>query len=368
MRINRLVLTNFRNYERLVWTPQSRLVVLTGENGAGKTNLLEALSLLAPGRGLRAASNAQIQRQDGGPWGVVARLNDVAGEGMDLATGTDPANPVRRVFRLNNEVIRNQGQIAPYCAVTWLTPQMDRLFSDPASGRRRFFDRLVLALDPNHARESAAHERAVTQRNRLLATRPDQKSWLDALEDSIARHAVALTASRMALVDAMNATALTDGTGFPVARVALECEIAAELHRRPALLVEDGLRGKLAAARSEDAQRSTTSVGAHRTDFGLQDAASGRSAALSSSGQQKAMLVHVILNHAGLTASRTGRAPFILLDEPLVHLDSRRREGLLGYLSDQAFEVFLTGTDREQFAALGGEVDYRCVTAGQLSV
>nr|WP_306301810.1 AAA family ATPase [Asaia astilbis] len=202
MRIDRLVLTEFRNYERLVWTPRSRLVVLTGENGAGKTNLLEALSLLAPGRGLRGASNAQIQRQQGGPWGVVARLSDNRTGEVKLATGADPATPARRVFRLNGEVARNQGMIAPVFSTIWLTPQMDRLFSDPASGRRRFLDRLVLALDANHARESAAHERALTQRNRLLATRPDQNSWLDALEDSIARHAVALTAARMALTEA----------------------------------------------------------------------------------------------------------------------------------------------------------------------
>lgn len=366
MHISRLVLTNFRNYERLAWTPRSRLAVLTGENGAGKTNLLEAMSLLAPGRGLRAAPNVQIQRQGGGPWGVATRI-ETGGSSVDLATGMDPTNPMRRIFRLDNETVRNQAQISPHFSATWLTPQMDRLFSDPASGRRRFFDRLVLALDPHHARESAAHERAVAQRNRLLATRPDQSVWLASIEDSIARHAVALTAARMALVEAMNASPLTDETGFPVARIALECAIASDLSFRPALAVEDTLRGALARTRAEDAQRGATSVGAHKADFLLSDALTGRGATLSSSGQQKAMLVHVILNHAVLTERQTGKAPVILLDEPLNHLDVRRREALLTFLRQSGFDAFLTGTDKEQFAVLGQDADYRHVEAGHLS-
>ncbi|GBQ84328.1 DNA replication/repair protein RecF [Asaia krungthepensis] len=364
MQISRLVLTDFRNYERLAWSPQSRLVVLTGENGAGKTNLLEALSLLAPGRGLRGASNAQIQRQNGGAWGVVARLGAGTLPESELATGTDPANPVRRVFRLNGGVVRNQGEIAPYFAATWLTPQMDRLFTDPASGRRRFLDRLVLSLDPNHARESAAHERAVTQRNRLLVTRPDQGSWLDALEDSIARHAIAMTASRLSLIEAMNHAPHQSAGEFPAARLRLLCDQATALSSRSALQVEDDLRGRLKASRDDDAARGATSCGAHRADFQLEDAQSARPAALSSSGQQKAMLVHVILNHASVVMARSGAAPMILLDEPLNHLDARRRSALLHHLKDRNISAMLTGTEKHDFAALGREVDHRHVEQG----
>ncbi|NVN03009.1 MULTISPECIES: DNA replication/repair protein RecF [Asaia] len=365
MRIDRLVLTDFRNYERLAWAPQSRLVVLTGENGAGKTNLLEALSLLAPGRGLRGAMNAQIQRRQGHSWGVMARLARDGEDALELATGADPANSSRRVFRLDGEVVRNQGQIAPHFSTIWLTPQMDRLFSDPASGRRRFLDRLVLALDPNHARESAAHERALTQRNRLLATRPDQTTWLDGLEDSIARHAVALTASRMALVESMNRVPVADDTSFPVARLQLVCDVERDLASQPALAVEDSLRAALKRSRGEDAHKGSTSFGAHRADLLLQDALTGREAALSSSGQQKAMLVHVMLNHAALTAGKAGRAPLILLDEPLNHLDAERRDALLRFLRDREITAFMTGTDREAFGVLGDHAEYREVSSGR---
>lgn len=364
MRIDRLVLTDFRNYERLVWEPRSRLVVLTGENGAGKTNLLEAISLLAPGRGLRSAPNALVQRQGGSAWGVTGRVACATGA-VELATGNDPANPARRVFRIDREPVRNQGQITPFFSATWLTPQMDRLFSDPASGRRRFLDRLVLALDPHHARESAAHERAVSQRNRLLATRPDQAMWLSAVEDSIARHAVALTAARMTLVDTMNASSLADEIGFPVARLSLSCEIARALSQSPALAVEDGLRGALQGSRAEDARRGSSSVGAHKADLALSDALSGRPAHLSSSGQQKALLVHVILNHAALTRKQCGTAPVILLDEPLNHLDSRRRDAFLRYLQERQFDAFMTGTDHEHFELLGDAAEYRRVEAGR---
>lgn len=366
MQITRLVLTNFRNYERLAWAPQSSLVVLTGENGAGKTNLLEALSLLSPGRGLRGASNGQIQRHDGGAWGVVAQLSSTAAPTLDLATGVDPGNSARRVFRVNDTPIRNQTEAASYFASTWLTPQMDRLFTDPASGRRRFLDRLVLALDANHARESAAHERAVTQRNRLLATRPDQHAWLDGIEDSIARHAIALTASRLALTEAMNCAPLEDGTGFPVARLRLVCDLAEALSAQPALAVEDGLRAGLKASRRGDAERGSTSLGAHRADLLLEDARSGRPASVSSSGQQKAMLVHAILNHAALTSQRFGAKPVILLDEPMNHLDALRREALLRFLRENRITAFMTGTDREQFETLGDGAEYRRVDAGRL--
>ncbi|WP_025885975.1 DNA replication/repair protein RecF [Asaia prunellae] len=366
MRIDRLVLTDFRNYGRLVLAPENRLVVLTGENGAGKTNLLEALSLLAPGRGLRAASNAQIQRDDGGPWGVMARLSQGADQPVELATGADPANPSRRIFRLDGDLIRHQGRIAPYFSAIWLTPQMDRLFSEAASGRRRFLDRLVLALDPNHARESAAQERALTQRNRLLATQPDQTIWLDGLEDSIARHAVALTASRMALVDAMNRGPARDDTSFPVARLRLVCDISENLVDQPAVAVEDRLRHALRAARREDAMRGITSFGAHKADLLLEDAVTGRPASCSSSGQQKAMLVHVVLNHALLTSGKAGRAPLVLLDEPLNHLDAARRDALLACLRERDMSVFMTGTDREAFHILRDDADFREITLGRM--
>ncbi|GBQ15330.1 DNA replication/repair protein RecF [Swaminathania salitolerans] len=362
MRVARLVLTDFRNYERLVWEPQARLSVLFGENGAGKTNLLEALSLLAPGRGLRGAGNSQILRQGAHVWGIAARLG--AEDPVSIATGSDPSNPARRLFRLDDMPVRAQSQIAAHCAVTWLTPPMDRLFSDPASGRRRFLDRLVLALDSNHAREAASHERSVSQRNRVLGTHPGQAVWLDGLEDSIARHAVAMTASRLALVEAMNARDLAYGSTFPATRLRLRCAIGALLSERPAIAVEEQLRDALRASRGADRERGATSSGAHRADFALEDVRTGRDATLSSSGQQKAMLVHTILNHAGLLRAMGHASPLILLDEPLVHLDRQRRDALQDFLARSDMAVTMTGTDRAHFAALERHAEFRQISDG----
>jgi DNA replication and repair protein RecF len=230
---------------------------------------------------------------------------------------------------------------------------MDRLFTESASGRRRFLDRLVVALEPAHAREVAAFEAASAQRNRLLAEPRPDPDWLAGLEDSMSRHAVAATAARLALISRLNA-ALQGGVAapFPAVGLALDCAIGARLERAPALEVEDWLRGALRQARLADAERGGTGLGPQRADLVIADAASGRPAGLSSTGQQKSMLIGIVLGHAALIAAVRGGAPLLLLDEPLVHLDAARREALFAALTAQGLQALLTGTDPEPFKPL----------------
>lgn len=386
--IERLTLTDFRNYAHLVWSPARSITVLTGPNGSGKTNLLEALSLLVPGRGLRAARLVDLPRREAKPdqatldaaptaatmaatspsWAVAARLSR-DGLPFEIGTGSAPDGGARRVFRLDGQPARNRSEVAERLAAVWLTPQMDRLFGEGTSGRRRFLDRLAMALHPEHAGELAAHDEALAGRNRLLqAARPDP-AWLDSIEHSLARHAVAVTAARASLVGQMNRLARTrdeSQRSFRPVRLSLECRIASRLAEQPALAVEDWLRDGWRASRTADAANGATAFGAHRADLALSDWRSGLPAAAGSTGQQKAMLIGLVLAHAVLVGTQRGEAPLLLLDEPLVHLDQAARAQLFAELLSLSGPVLLSGTDEAPFAPLAGRAETLRVSEGGL--
>ncbi|GAB0115205.1 DNA replication/repair protein RecF [Acidisoma sp. C75] len=369
-RLTRLDLTEFRSYAALSWRPAAPICVITGPNGSGKTNLLEAISLLGPGRGLRQARVGEFPRKRPGGevgWAISGRLrNPGLLEEVQIGTGSAPEGGERRVVRID-QAAATQAELASHIALSWITPQMDRLFGEAAGGRRRFLDRLVWALDPGHARDVAAHDAAMTRRNRLLAEGRGDPAWLAGLEDGMARHAVAAAAARRALVLRLNGH-LAEGAvaPFPAARLALLCPIAARLDEAPALAVEDWLREQLARSRAADAAAGSASLGAHRSDFALADLETGRPAALASTGQQKALLLGLVLGHALVIAAARGFAPFLLLDEPLVHLDAERRRALLDALTRLPGQAFLTGTDAEAFAPLAGLAEFACCMAAGL--
>ena len=368
--LTRLVLTDFRTYPALTWRPAGRISVLTGPNGSGKTNLLEALSLLGPGRGFGRSRLAEMARHGGGgTWAVAGRLL-ADGVQTDIGTGLPAGGGERRVFRLDGEEPRSHADIAARIATMWLTPQMDTLFQESAGGRRRFLDRLVWALEPGHAREASAHDAAMAERRRVLAAarqagRPHDPAWLSGLEAAIARHATALAASRAAFVARLNAS-LHETDGFPRARVELADPVADRLAEAPALAVETWLRQALADRRAADAAAGTSTLGAHRADMRLADAATGLQAAAASTGQQKAMLIGMILAHAALIAEARGSAPLLLLDEPAVHLDGARRDALWAELASLPAQVFLTGTDADAFSALRGRAEFLTTGGGVL--
>lgn len=334
--------------------------------------MLEAISLLGPGRGLRGARAGEIGRRTGGdalPWAAWGRFEGPQGT-ADIATGTvgEDGPDARRKWRLDNEPLRSSAELADRAAAVWLTPQMDRLFQEGASGRRRFLDRLVWALEPGHAREVAAHETAMSGRNRLLAEGRRDAGWLAALEDAMARHSVAAAAARRALVLRLNSL-LEAGTAtgaFPAARLGLRDPIAAALDETPALAVEDKVRDDLAASRGRDAAAGGASIGAHKADLALTHLPKDLPAELCSTGEQKALLVSVVLAHATLIGAARGFAPLLLLDEVAAHLDQARRAALYEALSNLPAQVFLTGTEGDIFAPLRGTAEAFRATPGGL--
>ena len=338
--LTRLILTDFRNHADLTIAPGPGFVVLTGENGAGKTNVLEAVSLLAPGRGLRRAALGDMARQNGpGGFGVAADLTgDVA-----IATGTHAAAPERRIVRVQGSAVAATA-LAEWLTVVWLTPAMDRLFVEPAGERRRFLDRLTLALSSAHAMHANRYEAAMRARNRLLAddAGPDRE-WLSALEAQMAEHGAAIDAARRETVAAL-AERLVEQPDGPFARAGLALEGWTG--------ASNSLAADLARGRARDATAGRALVGPHRSDLVVTHLGKGQAAGLCSTGEQKALLLGLILAHADLVAERTGAPPVLLLDEVAAHLDPLRRAALFDRLSGMG-QVWMTGTEDALFADLG---------------
>ncbi|MBR0553220.1 DNA replication/repair protein RecF [Stakelama marina] len=353
MAIARLSLSDFRNHADAVLTPGPGFVVLTGENGAGKTNILEAVSLLAPGRGLRRAQLSAMARQGGnGAFGVAARLE---GE-VEIGTGTRPDAPDRRLVRVNGAGAPAT-QLSDWLTVLWLTPAMDRIFVEAAGERRRFLDRLTLALVPGHAQHSSRYEAAMRARNRLLSDNaPADPEWLTAIETQMAEHGAAIDTARRDAVTAL-AERLAEQPEGPFARAGLSLEgWSGE---------GDMLARDLAAGRARDAAAGRTLTGPHRTDLAVTHLGKDQPAALCSTGEQKALLLGIVLEHAELVADRVGRNPILLLDEVAAHLDPLRRRALFDRLAGRG-QVWMTGTEAGLFDGLPPDASRYSLTNGSI--
>ncbi len=347
MPITRLSLTDFRSYADALIAPGPGFVVLTGDNGAGKTNVLEAISLLAPGRGLRGATPGAMARHDGGGgFGVSARLDDI-----ELGTGTLAAQPERRIVRINGATA-SATALGEWLSLVWLTPAQDRLFAESAGSRRRFLDRLVLALHPDHARHAARYEAAMRQRNRLLADGPYDTAWLGALESAMDEHGNAIACARTETVSAIGQAQDAVAPGFPPFCLTIDA-------------IPDMLSTRLAAGRRADAAAGRTLHGPHTADLHVRYADKDQPAAQSSTGEQKALLIGIVLAHAEVVAAKRGTRPILLLDEVAAHLDPRRRTALFARLEGRG-QVWLTGTEAGPFEAIGAGATWLNIADGRI--
>jgi DNA replication and repair protein RecF len=346
--VSRLTLTDFRSYAAATIEPGPGFVLLSGENGAGKTNVLEAISLLSPGRGLRGAALSEMARIGGeGGFAAAARLGEV-----EIGTGTAATNPERRQVRINGAPA-SVNSLSEWLSVLWLTPAMDRLFMGSTGDRRRFLDRLVLALEPGHAHHAARYEAAMRARNKLLADEDWDEAWVASLELAMAEHGAAIAEARSRTV-----AALDDRLDH----------VPDDQFTRAAIVLEgweqDDLASVLKANRSRDAAAGRATQGPHRHDLGVMHRTKTMPAARSSTGEQKALLLGLILAHAELVAERRGDPPILLLDEVAAHLDPRRRSALFERLSDRG-QVWMTATEASLFEGIS-EASRFYVEAGQI--
>ena len=340
MALTRLTLNDFRNHAAASFRPVRQFVALHGPNGAGKTNILEAVSLLVPGRGLRRAALSEMPRKNGsGGFAISAEIEDIK-----IGTGVEASAPERRKVRINGApaAINN---LSEWLAVLWLTPAMDRLFNDSAGARRRFLDRLVLAIEPSHAQYSSHYDRAVRQRNKLLSDpRSADPDWMDGLEKAMAQSAAAINANRNRLLDQLSIrlAGAPDGP-FAVPVICLDKEVSED---------EQFWREKWRQSRIRDSAAGRTLSGPHRADLIVEHAAKKQAAELCSTGEQKALLLSTILAHASLVAELRSEAPIILLDEVAAHLDPARRAVLFERLAETGSQIWMTGTEKSLFDSI----------------
>jgi DNA replication and repair protein RecF len=372
-RIRRLNLTHFRNYGTAALEARGDIVVLVGPNGAGKTNCLEAISLLSPGRGLRRATREDVADIQGdGSWAVSAEVEGALGLAT-LGTGIDAPNNEAasgsRRCRIDREPVSSATAFGDHLRMVWLTPAMDGLFMGAASERRRFFDRLVLAIDSDHSGRVSALERSLRSRNRLLEVRNYDDHWCDAIEHETAELAVAVAAMRAQTVTRLAAALDARGaaSAFPSAKIMLDGWMENALLNEPATTVEDRYREILRVNRARDAAAGRTLDGPHLTDLEVIYAPKNMPARDASTGEQKALLIGLVLAHAGLVSEMTGITPLLLLDEVVAHLDPRRRAALFAELETLGAQVWMTGADPAAFTDIGAGGEIFDVDSGRIA-
>lgn len=373
--LERLRLTDFRNYKSLSLDLDERPVVLTGENGAGKTNLLEAVSLLGPGRGLRQMAFQELTRATGGDgWAVSARLHGPAGL-VELGSGlaaTGGTGETSRVARIDGKTQRSSGALGHHVRLVWLTPQLDGLFTGPASERRRFLDRLVQSLDPGFRSVAARFERAMRQRNKLFETHQSSSALFEGLELQMAETAVAIAAARRDAIAGLEERIAArrerePHSPFPWATIAIDGTLERRLAREAAVDVEDAYRIELETMRDRDRAAKRALEGPHRSDLIVGHGPKGLAARTCSTGEQKAVLTGLVLAHAELIqASFEGWAPLLLLDEIAAHLDAYRRSALFHEIEALGVQAWMTGTDAKMFEALGDRARFLTVDDGSV--
>lgn len=376
--VERLALSCFRNHDDLSLDLGPEPVVLVGPNGAGKTNLLEAVSLLAPGQGLRRAPYPELARLGAGkPWAVSAKVHTGSGlvdigTGSAVTPGTGRMSATGRVVRIDRETMSGSGALADYVEMVWLLPAMDGLFTGAAGDRRRFLDRLILCFDPAYRTRLNHFERAMRQRNRLLEQDETSSSQFQGLEVQLAETGVAIAAARAEAVGRLRQTiearrVLDPQSPFPWARIGMDGTLEADLANRPAVDVEDAYLRALGANRARDRAAGRTLAGPHRSDLIVEHGPKGMPARVCSTGEQKALLVGLVLAHAEMIAQhKDGAAPILLLDEISAHLDEARREALFVEILRLKTQAWMTGTDRSAFASLEGRARFLQVGDGHM--
>lgn len=338
-------------------------MVLTGANGAGKTNILEALSFLAPGRGLRRTRLSDVTRREAGdaPWAVNARLErlspasslaDATPAAVEIGTGRE-AGSERRLVRIDGHAARSQAALSEVTSALWLTPAMDRLFSDGAAGRRRFLDRLALGLDPAHAARASAYEHALRERAKLLKMGRFDPAWLGLLEERMAKGGVEMARARKETVARLNEACIQGIGPFPAAVLGVAGSVEDSLETLSPTEAEAKLRDALATSRRADAESGGAAQGPHRSDLMVRHGGRDQPAEQCSTGEQKAVLIAIVLGQARIQATLRGLSPILLLDEVTAHLDRARRMALFDELCALGAQSWLTGTDESLFAELG---------------
>ena len=372
-KVRRLTLSNFRNYRAAILEAGSRPIVLYGPNGAGKTNLIEAISFLAPGRGLRRATLEEVACNEGdGSWAVSAEVEGALGLAT-LGTGIErPAEDgatAQRKYRIDREPVGTAAAFSDHVRIIWMVPAMDSLFTGAPAERRRFLDRLATAIDSEHSSRVNAFERALRSRNRLLEDPRPDAHWLDAVEHETAELAVAVASLRAETVGRLSAALSARAqSAFPPANIALDGWMESLLPGEPAVIVEERYREKLRENRGRDAAAGRTLDGPHLTDLAVTYAQKGIAAADASTGEQKALLIGLVLAHARLIAEMTGTAPILLLDEVVAHLDPARRLALHGELAQLGAQVWMTGADPALFVEIESQATLVEVYSGHLQV
>lgn len=365
--ISTLKLHNFRCYGQAGLPGLSDgLVVLVGPNGAGKTNILEALSLLSPGRGLRGAKVTEIQ-SNAAPeaWAVASDLETAHGV-VKLGTGAQ-AGSDKRVVRINGANAKSQSALAEYLACVWLTPQMDRLFIDSSRERRRFLDRLVFAFDPGHSGRTARYDNAMSQRSKLLREGKGDASWLEGLEAQMAETGVSIAAARLDFSGRLQTACDKSETDmFPRAQLAVQGTLEELLRNAPALEVEEMFKYQLSESRARDMETGGAATGPHKSDLLVSYAAKDMPADQCSTGEQKALLIGLVMAHARLIAAERGTPPLLLLDEVAAHLDEKHRAALYDLLIDLGGQVWLTGTDENLFDAIKDRAQFFQIKDAQI--